>query len=70
MEKKEFTQALRDKLREIPLETRKTWKTSDLLVWWMDARAKDSYLTWESCHGDLWQYVSGTCSDLIGKKAM
>jgi hypothetical protein len=55
MKKKEFEQSLRDKLRKVPLETRMTWKDTDLFVWWLKAKAEDSYLTWERCHGDLWQ---------------
>ena len=29
MKKNEFEQAVRDKLRQVPLETRKTWKGID-----------------------------------------
>ena len=70
MNKKEFEQALRQKLRGVPLETRKKWKEIDLLGWFSTAADKDSYLRWKGGHGDPWQYVKGMCSDLIGEKAM
>jgi hypothetical protein len=70
MKKKEFEQSLRDKLRKVPLETRMTWKDTDLFVWWLKAKAEDSYLTWERSPCDVWQFVPGMCNDLIGKKAL
>lgn len=69
MEKEDFKEAVRGKLKKVPLETRKLWNDNDLFVWWSRARAEDSYLTWEKCSGDVWQWVPGMCSDLIGKDA-
>lgn len=70
MKKEEFCNAVRNKLREIPLETRRKWKDIDLMSWWQKVKAKDSYLTWERAHGDIWQHVKGMCKDLIGSKAI
>lgn len=61
MKKKEFEQAVRNKLRKVPLETRMTWKDADLFLWWLKAKAEDSYLTWEQSPCDLWQFVPGKC---------
>lgn len=69
MKKAEFNLAVRDKLEKVPYEIRKTWTNKELLQWWEDAIAQDSYLRWEKCHGPLWQHVKGVCSNLIGKKA-
>jgi hypothetical protein len=69
MNKEDFKQRLREKLRKTPLETRKQWTDTDLFIWWTKAKAEDSYLTWERCSGDLWQYVPGMCRDLIGNDA-
>jgi hypothetical protein len=66
MKKEEFRLALRDKLGKVPLETRKKWNDTDLYIWWLTAKAEDSYLTWERSRGDVWQYVPGMCRDLIG----
>ena len=71
MKKEDFKAAVRGKLKNVPLETRKLWNNTDLFVWWSQARAEDSYLTWEKCPGsDVWQWVPGMCSDLIGKDAI
>ncbi len=69
MKKTEFRQALRDKLRKVPLTARQKWNDTDLLVWWQLAKSEDSYLTWDGCCGDLWQSVPGMCQDLVGKNA-
>ena len=69
MNKEDFKQRLREKLRKTPLETRKQWTDTDLFIWWTKAKAEDSYLTWERCSGDLWQSVPGMCRDLIGNDA-
>ena len=70
MKKKEFKQTVRNKLREVPLETRKTWKGIDLLQWWLKVEAEDSYLRWERSPCKVSILVPGICSDLFGKKAM
>lgn len=69
MLKTEFEAALRSKLRSVPLATRKMWSDNDLFIWWLEAKKDDSYLTWDRCPGDLWQWVPGMCRDLIGKNA-
>lgn len=70
MNKEDFKEAVRGKLRNVPLETRRLWSSTDLLEWWKQAKANDSYLSWEKCPGgDVWQWVRGMCSDLIGKDA-
>ena len=69
MKKEDFKQRLQEKLCKTPLETRKKWTSSDLFIWWLQAKADDSYLTWERCPGDLWQYVPGMCKSLIGNDA-
>lgn len=70
MKKEDFEKALRDKLREIPLETRQNWEEKDLNVWWWTVKKEDSYLTWERATGDVWQHVKGMCDDLIGTRAI
>ena len=70
MKKEDFRNRLRDKLGKVSPEMRKTWNDTDLYVWWVTARAEDSYLTWERAHGDVWQYVPGMCRDLIGPNAI
>ena len=34
MHKQQFRKAVRDKLRQVPLEIRKTWNETNLFVWW------------------------------------
>jgi hypothetical protein len=70
MNKEDFKQELRAKLRKVPFETRKEWNDTDLFIWWGQAREADSYLTWDGCPGDVWQRVPGMCKDLIGKSAI
>ena len=70
MNKEDFKQALRQRIKEVPLETRKKWTGTELLIWWGQTKAKDSYLTWEKCPGDPWQWVSVMCNDLIGNEAI
>ena len=71
MKKEDFKLAVQGKLRMVPLETRKQWNDTNLLVWWGKTKAEDSYLTWERCPGnDVWQWVPGMCRDLIGKDAI
>lgn len=69
MLKEEFARALREKLSEIPLETRRLWDGNDLFVWYMNARNEDSYLRWERCPGDPWQWVAGFCEYHYGPNA-
>jgi hypothetical protein len=70
MRKQQFRKAVRDKLRQVPLEIRKTWNETNLFVWWTAARAVDSYLTWERAPGDaVWQHVKLMCGELIGREA-
>jgi hypothetical protein len=70
MRKQQFKKAVRDKLRQVPLEIRKTWNETNLFVWWTAARAADSYLTWERAPGDhVWQHVKVMCGELIGRDA-
>lgn len=69
MQKAEFQTALRDKLRKIPLAIRKTWDDTDLHIWWLTERKNDSYLTWDRCPGNPWQWVPGVWRDLIGEHA-
>lgn len=70
MKKADFCASLQDKLREVPLATRQAWEVKDLYIWWLGAKKKDSYLTWERAHGDVWQYVPGMCQSLIGRNAI
>ena len=70
MKKVDFEQAVREKLKKIPLESRKQWNNTDLLIWWTEARAEDSYLTWEGCRGDAWQWVPEICRGMIGKSCI
>ncbi len=70
MNKEDFKRAVQERLLKVPPETRKQWNDTDLLVWWANARVEDSYLTWERCPGDVWQWVKGMCGNLIGKDAI
>lgn len=70
MTKDEFKTALRKKLRETPLKTRKTWDKSSLLGWWGQAQEEDSYLVWKGHTGSVWQHVKLMCDDLIGNNAI
>ena len=70
MKKDDFEQALWRLLMSVPLETRKQWDETDLLIWWGEAQKDNSYLTWERSPGPLWQHVKGMCRDLIGKQAV
>jgi hypothetical protein len=70
VKKDAYRDALRLRLRGVPLETRRKWNETDLMVWWNRERQKDTYLTWERAPGDPWQHVKGMCSDLIGPKAI
>lgn len=70
MKKEDFRRAVRSKLMQTPLQTRRTWNGTDLLTWWSRAHQEDSYLTWERVPGDIWQHVHAMCSDLIGEKAV
>ena len=69
MKKEDYREALRDRLRRVPVETRRAWTHTDLMMWWIQEREKDSYLKWERAPGDPWQHVKGMCDDLIGPKA-
>ena len=69
MKKDDFTSAVRVELQLVPLETRKTWRDADLLIWWNKARAENSYLILDGCREDLWQRIPGICRDLIGINA-
>lgn len=69
MLKQAFRTAVRDRLRQVPLEARKTWNETNLLTWWREAQAADPHLTWERAPGDVWQHVKGMCRDLMGKDA-
>jgi hypothetical protein len=69
MKREEFRNAVRDKVRKIPLETRKSWREIDLLMWWQGAKNEDSYLTLDRSYGDVWQEVRAMCRDLFGDSA-
>lgn len=70
MKKEDFRKALQEKLGKVPLKTRMMWNEGDLLIWWNEARASDSYLTWERAPGNVWQHVKGMCHDSIGPNAI
>ncbi|MGP1235768.1 hypothetical protein ACJ8I6_09450 [Serratia sp. CY37646] len=71
MLKEEFAQALRQKLSQIPLETRRTWNETDLFGWYMKATREDSYLRWERCPGgNPWHWVPGFCENYYGSNAL
>ena len=69
MKKEAFDNVLRVKLRTVPLATRKTWKATDLNLWWHTVKADDPGLTWERASGDLWHHVRSMCQGLIGPDA-
>ena len=69
MDKEEFKQAVRTELRRVPVEERRSWDDNKLFSWFLQAQAEDSYLTWDRCPGDPWQWVPGFCKDLIGPRA-
>lgn len=69
MKKEDFQQAIRGKLGEVPLESRKQWNDTNLLDWWNKVRAENSYLTWDH-HPDAWPWVKGMCANMIGERAI
>jgi hypothetical protein len=69
MLKQDFEKAVRDTLRKVPVEERRTWDDTKLFTWFMKAKAEDPFLTWERCPGDPWQWVPGICKHLIGPGA-
>jgi hypothetical protein len=69
MNKDDFKRALREKLQKVPVETRKQWDDTNLFGWWAKMKAEDSYLTWDHCTGDVWQWVKIMCHDLIDQNA-
>ncbi|MDK9707430.1 MAG: hypothetical protein OEL83_10305 [Desulforhopalus sp.] len=66
MKKAEFEQAVRDELRRVPAEERRTWDDNKLFFWFMKAKSDNPDLTWDRCPGDPWQWVPGICKYLIG----
>jgi hypothetical protein len=70
MLKEEFIQALRQKLSQVPLETRRTWDETSLFIWFQQVRKEDSYLRWGRCPGDVWQWVPGFCEYHYGPNAV
>lgn len=70
MNRQDFRQAVRQKLSNVPLATRRAWKGTDLLIWWQTAKTEDSYLRLDGCVGDDWQEVHGMCVDMIGEQAV
>lgn len=70
MKKEEFEHAVSEKLKRIPLETRKQWSELNLLGWWEQAKAEDSYLTCENSKAKVWPLVKISCQELIGKDAI
>jgi hypothetical protein len=62
----EFKLALRQRLRQIPLEERKRWDAVDLFGWWLQECTRGSDLSWEGCPGDASESVPGMCKDIIG----
>lgn len=69
MNKKDFTIVVRENLKKVPLDTRKSWTSLDLNSWWHQTKNGDPYLVCR-CSGDLWQSVHGICIDMIGKDAI
>ncbi|KAF7962098.1 hypothetical protein AWV80_25820 [Cupriavidus sp. UYMU48A] len=69
MNRQDFKQALRDKLRQVPYEARKTWDGTKLMMWWWDVEKEDSYLRLKGCT-DHWQEVHSICMDMYGERAM
>jgi hypothetical protein len=69
MLKDDFARELRRKLSQIPLETRRSWDENNLFAWYMKAISEDSYLRWERCPGDPWQWVPGFCEGCYGQSA-
>ena len=69
MMKHDFENTLRAELQNVPLETRKKWKDSDLHFWWSRVRAKDTYREFERPPGTDLQYTPDMLQDLIGPNA-
>lgn len=70
MNKSEFEKAVRQELRRVSVDTRRTWDETDLFGWWMRTTSSHPQITWDRCRGDPWQTVKGICNDLIGDRAM
>lgn len=63
-----FREAVRKRLKMVPLEGRRTWNQAELWRWWLIARNEDPQVT----SGDVdvaWLRVKRVCADLMGPQA-
>jgi len=65
MNRAEFQAAVRNELRQVPLEIRRAWTETDLFAWWMQTTEANPALVWIGGRGDPWRYVKGMCKHLI-----
>ena len=66
MDKEDYRQTLRSKLKEAAADERARWCDRSLLLWWVQVTKEDSYLRWGRSSGDPWQHVPGFCEGLYG----
>ena len=60
--------SLRERLKLVPLESRRNWNPAELFRWWLVARDEDPLIT----SGDVdvaWLRVKRLCADLMGPLA-
>ena len=60
--------SLRERLKLVPLESRRNWNQAELFRWWLVARDEDPLIT----SGDVdvaWLRVKRLCADLMGPLA-
>jgi hypothetical protein len=69
MEKETFRKIVRDRLKQMPVESRRSWDQNSLFGWWLEESSKDPNVTSGRAAGELWMQVKATCMDLIGPQA-
>lgn len=60
--------SLRERLKLVPLQSRRNWNQAELFRWWLIARDADPQIT----SGDVdvaWLRVKRLCADLLGPQA-
>lgn len=68
MVSEQFRDAVRQRLKLVPLESRRNWNQAELFRWWLVARNEDPQCT----SGDVdvaWYRVKRICADLLGPQA-
>jgi predicted ATPase len=70
MDEQDFRDAVRVRLRKVPVEDRSRWTDSNLYAWWLATQSGDSKLSVDNGRGKIWQSVRILVKDLIGPDAL